>query len=180
MLVLHHHRLLRRRNLGEDRRNLGEGHRHHRGVGLRLDAVRPHQLGVVRPHLGDQEHQDVDHLGDPFPAKEQMGYYPAVKLDEEFPYPELQQTGCCLDVEFRGPQKVKVPAQLDLLLLEQVLKELVKQPPLPGQRLAWVQLELGRPVRLVFQQPIQFWLLVLVPPVQPRLVLHSEMRHEAS
>jgi hypothetical protein len=68
-----------------------------------------------------------------------MGYYPGVKLDEEFPYPERQQTGCYLGEEFREPQKAMVPAQLELPLRELLgseLTELVKLPLLPEQPLA--------------------------------------------
>jgi hypothetical protein len=68
-----------------------------------------------------------------------MGYYLGVKLDEGFPYPGRQQTGCCLGAEFRGQQKVKAQAQLDLLLQElreSELTELVKLLLLPGQPLA--------------------------------------------
>ncbi len=137
--MLRRHRPLPRGNLREGRRHLGVGHRRHLGVELRLDAVHPHRLGVVRLHLGDQGHLVVDHLGDPCPAKAQMGYYPGVKLDEEFPYPERQQTDCYLGEEFRGQQKVKVPAQLELPLrglLGSELTELVKLLLLPGQPLA--------------------------------------------
>ncbi len=139
MLVLRRHRLLPRRNLDEGRRNLDVDRRHHLGVGLHLDAVHPHRQGVARLRLGDQEHLVVDHLGDPCPAKAQMGYYLGVKLDEGFPYPGRQQTGCCLGAEFRGQQKVKAQAQLDLLLQElreSDLTKLVKQPPLRARPLA--------------------------------------------
>ena len=84
--------------LGEQNRPDGLGHRH-----LQDDQRQEHpdDLGH-RHHLGGLDRRlGVGRLGDPFPEKEQTGYFPDARLDEECPCPAPKRMGCCQGEECR-------------------------------------------------------------------------------
>ena len=115
---LERHQVQRLHQLDADYRNLGvERHRH---------QPDEDHLGDLR-HLGHRHQPDEDHqvgsdLGDPCPAKVQMGCCLDVLLGEECPCPDLKRMGCCLGEECRQPVK-------EDLVLEQ--RQLALQPQVP-------------------------------------------------
>jgi hypothetical protein len=95
------------------------------------DRRHPDDLGLRhRPDDLDRQRLDDPDPDDPFPDLERMGCYPDVKLDVEYPCPELKQKDYCPDEGFqRNHQLPVLPEPMGL--------------PQPGLRVQQGQLMLG-------------------------------------